>query len=403
MSRPFHTPASVALHGARPRAGVHGSLVPAIVASTTFLRDGIDDGAAFAYSRVGNPTVSALEDQLGALEEAPHALAFSSGLAAETTLLFGLLRAGDHVACGRAVYGGTVRLLRETLAGLGVETTFFDSTNPAALAAAIRPNTKVVFVETPTNPTLTLTDIESAARLAHAAGAILVVDNTFLTPVLQRPLDLGADVSVYSTTKFIEGHSAAVGGAIVTRDQALVERVHRVRKSIGTIQTPFNAWVTQQGAKTLPLRIGQQCRNAARIAALLANDPRIERVHYPGLRGFPQTDIARRQHLGANGAVVSFEVPGGIEGARAATRAVRLCGVAEHVGSVETLLTHSASMTHADVPREQREAVGISDGLLRLSVGLEDPEEVLADLDLAIDAALAASDQERSALCPVLA
>ncbi len=400
MSRPYQSSSSAALHGARTRAGVHGSLVPSIVPSTTFLRDGLDDGAAFAYSRVGNPTVAALEAQLGALEETEHALAFSSGLAAETTLLLATLRAGDHIACGRAAYGGTVRLLRETLAGLGVEASFFDSTNPAALAAAIRPNTKVVFVETPANPTLALTDIEGAARLAHTAGAILVVDNTFLTPVLQRPLDLGADVCVSSTTKFIEGHSAAVGGVVTTRDGSLAARVDRVRKSIGTIQTPFNAWVTLQGAKTLPLRLGQQSRHAARIAALLASDPRIERVHYPGLRGFAQADIARRQHLGAHGAVVSFEAPGGLQGADAAVRALALCSVVEHVGSVETLVTHSASMTHADVPREQRLAVGITDGLLRISVGLEDPEEIIADLDRAIDAAASvAASSEGRALC----
>ncbi|MBL0921737.1 MAG: PLP-dependent transferase [Phycisphaerales bacterium] len=401
MSRRFQNPATVALHGAGAAARVSGSLAPSIVPSTTFLREGLDDAAEYAYSRVGNPTVSALESALGALEGGAEAAAFSSGLSAETTLLLATLRAGDHIACGRAVYGGTVRLLRETFTGLGVEATFFDSTNAAALAAAVRPSTRVVLVETPANPTLALTDIQGAAPLAHAAGAILIVDNTFLTPALQRPLDLGADVVVYSTTKFIEGHSVAVGGAVTTRDGALADRLRRVRKSVGTIQTPFNAWATLQGLRTLPLRIGQQSRHAARIASILAGDDRVGGVHYPGLRGFAQADIARRQHLGAHGAVVSFEVPGGLAGARAAARAVRLCSVVEHVGSVETLLTHPASMTHADVPREQREAAGVTDGLLRLSVGLEDPEDVLADLDLGIDAAAAAARSEGRPPCLV--
>ncbi len=398
MSRPIPSPSTVALHGARGRASVAHALVPAIVPSTTYVRPSIDADAPHAYSRVSNPTVDALEAQLGALEDADHAIAFSSGLAAETTLFLATLRAGDHVACGRAAYGGTVRLLRETLAGLGVETTFFDATNVGTLAAAIRPNTRLVFVETPANPTLALTDLETAAQVAKAAGALFVVDNTFLTAVLQRPLDFGADATVTATTKFVDGHSAAVGGAIVTRDAALAERIRRTRKSIGTIQTPHNAWQTLQGAKTLPLRLAEQSRTAARIARLLESDARIGRVHYPGLRSFAQADLARRQHLGAHGAVLSFEAPGGLEGAKSLARSVRLCSLVEHVGSVETLLTHSASMTHADVPREQREAVGVTDGLLRLSVGLEDAEDIIADLDQAIDAALA-STQERSSPC----
>ena len=233
-------------------------LVTPIVQSTTFCRDGVDSRATHQYSRVSNPTVSALEEVLGALEAAPPAACFATGLAAETALLLALLRQGDHVVCGRAVYGGTTRLLQRILAPLGIEAAFVDTTSPAAVAAALTPRTRLVFIETPANPTLEVTDIRAIANLAHGAGALLVVDNTFLTPALQQPLSLGADITVTSTTKFIDGHSVAPGGAVVSRDEALLERVRFVRKSTGAIQTPQHAWLTLQGIKTLPLRLRAQ-------------------------------------------------------------------------------------------------------------------------------------------------
>jgi cystathionine beta-lyase/cystathionine gamma-synthase len=371
-------------------------LVQPIVQSTAFARDGLESSAPHAYSRVSNPTVAALEQALGDLEDAPPAVAFGTGLGAETALLLALVRAGDHVVCGRAVYGGTTRLLQRVFADLGVQSSLVDSTEPRAVAAALRPCTRLILVETPANPTLALTDIGALAALARSVGARLAVDNTFLTPVLQRPLDLGADISVLSTTKFIEGHSAALGGALVTRDAALLERLRFIRKATGGIAAPFNAWLTLQGLKTLPLRLQRQSSSAQRIAEELAQRPEVARVLYPTLLGPEARALAARQHLGAHGAVLAFEPEGGLSAARAIASSVRLCRLVEHVGSVETLLTHSASMTHADVPADERRAAGIPDGLLRLSVGLEDPDEILDDL---LAALVAGAQPEREAAC----
>ena len=358
-------------------------LVAPIVQSTTFCRDGIDSTAPHQYSRVSNPTVAALETALGRLEDAPPAVAYATGLAAETGLFGAVLRAGDHVVCSRALYGGKTRLLQQFLVRFGVETDFVDTTDTAAVARAVRPQTRLVFVETPANPTLDLADLRAIAEVAHRAGALLAVDNTFLTAVLQRPLDLGADLSVYSTTKLIEGHSVALGGAVVTRDEALADELRFVRKCTGAIQSPFDAWLTLQGLKTLPVRIRRQSESAHAIARWLAarGDARV--VRYPTAPGFRQTELAAAQHLGAHGAVVAFELEGGAERARGVLERVELCRLVEHVGSVQTLLTHSASMTHAAVPREQRAATGVTDGLLRLSVGLEDPGAIVADLEQA--------------------
>jgi cystathionine beta-lyase/cystathionine gamma-synthase len=369
-------------------------LVAPIVQSTTFCREGLSSSAEHRYSRESNPTVAALERALGRLEDAPPAVAYASGLAAEAGLLFALLSQGDHVVCSRAVYGGTTRLLRQVLSGLGVEASFVDTTDVAVVAASVRPETRLVLVETPANPTLDLSDVRAVSKIAHRAGALLAVDNTFLTPVLQRPLDLGADFSVYSTTKFVEGHSAALGGAVVARDEELLERLRFLRTCTGAIQSPFHAWLTLQGLKTLALRIGRQSETAAELAERLADHSEVRVVHYPTARGCARPELARRQHLGAHGAVVSFELEGGHARARRVLEAVRLCRLVEHVGSVETLLTHSATMTHASVPREQRESVGVTDGLLRLSVGIERPEDIWGDLSRAIDASGADAARE---------
>lgn len=389
-STPFST---IALHGGHPGNGPEqprrsGSLVGALTQSTTFHQSEVGGTTPYAYSRVSNPTVTEEEIVLGALEDAPPAVAFGTGLGAETGLFLALLRAGDHAVIGEAVYGGTVRLFRQLLSELGITSTFVDSSDPKNIEQAITPRTKLVFIETPANPTLKLTDIGAIAKITKARGIPLAVDNTFLTPVLQRPLDLGADISVLSTTKLIEGHSAACGGAIVSRDEKLIERVRWIRKCTGGIQAPFNAWLTTRGIKTLPLRVKEQSRNAQRIAEWLATNPHVSVVHYPGLPGFPQAELAKRQHIGnLHGAVISFEVVGGVQGGKAVLEGTRVCSLVEHVGSVETLLTHPATMTHADVPAEQRRAAGIGDGLIRLSVGLEEPEVIIADLERAIAAA----------------
>ena len=355
-------------------------LVPPIVASTTFCRDGIESDARHKYSRESNPTVAALEAALGELENAPPALAFATGLAAEATLFQAFLKAGDHVVCSRAVYGGTTRLLEQVYSPFDVSVTFVDTTDVAAVEAALEPNTRLVFLETPANPTLDLTDIAAISEIAREAGALVAVDNTFLTPLLQRPLELGADFSIYSTTKFLEGHSAALGGAIITRDRAHLDHLAFVRKCIGNIQSPFNAWVTLQGLKTLPVRFARQCATADTVARALAERDDIAHVYYPSLATDEAAAIAERQHLGAHGAVVTFELAGGLAAARALLERVKLCRLVEHVGSVETLLTHPATMTHGGVSPEQRRASGISDTLLRLSVGLEPAAAILNDL-----------------------
>jgi cystathionine beta-lyase/cystathionine gamma-synthase len=374
---------------ARAGTGTHDGdpLVAPLVQSTTFCRGGVDSGSPHAYSRVSNPTVAALETTLGELENAPPAVCFSSGLAAETALFAALLNAGDHVVCGRAVYGGTARLLQNVLCGFGIETTFVDATQSALVQAALRRDTRLVFIETPANPTLELTDLSAVASAAHQVGALVAVDNTFMTPILQQPLDFGADLSVYSTTKFVEGHSVALGGALVSRDEALLEWLRFIRKSTGGIQTPFNAWLTLNGIKTLPLRIRRQSQTAQHVADWLRQIPDVARVYYPSLDGPAQAALANKQHRGHHGAVVSFELHAGAAAARALLQRVRLCRLVEHVGSVDTLITHPATMTHADVPPEQRAETGISDGLLRLSIGLEDAPAITADLEQALAAA----------------
>jgi len=361
-------------------------LVLPIVQSTTFFQDGLESRAEHRYSRESNPTVAALERALGDLEGAPPAICFATGLAAETGLFTTLLQAGEHVVASRAIYGGTTRLLEQIFPRLGITATFVDTTNLDAVRGAIRPETRLVFLETPANPTLDVTDIEAVASIAHDAGALVAVDNTFLTAVLQRPLELGADISVYSTTKLIDGHSVALGGAVVARDKAFLERLAFTRKCTGGVQAPFNAWLTLQGLKTLPLRIAQQSANAQTIANWLGEQPETLVVHYPGAEQSERAEIARRQHLGAHGAVVSFELEGGEARARRILQHVRLCTLVEHVGAIQTLLTHSASMTHAGVDRVDRERVGVTQGLLRISVGLEDPADVIEDLAQAIRA-----------------
>jgi cystathionine beta-lyase/cystathionine gamma-synthase len=362
-------------------------LVAPLVQSTTFCRDGVDSTAEHAYSRVSNPTVAALERALGRLEDAPPAVCFGTGLGAEAALFFALLRSGDHVICGQAVYGGTTRLLQQVLPELGIEASFVDTTDLRAVAETVRASTKLVFVETPANPTLDVTDIAAVAEIAHRAGALLAVDNTFLTAVLQQPLELGADLSVYSTTKFIEGHSVALGGAVVSRDEVLLDRLRFIRKCTGGIQSPLNAWLTLQGLKTLPLRIRRQSESAQQIAAWLATHPAVGRVYYPTLGTDDQLLIAQAQHAGHHGAVVSFELEGGADAAQVFVRSIRLPRLVEHVGSVETLITHPASMTHADVPAHERNEIGVTDGLLRLSVGLEDPGAIIADFEQALGVA----------------
>jgi cystathionine beta-lyase/cystathionine gamma-synthase len=295
-------------------------------------------------------------------------------------LCLALLRAGDHVVASQAVYGGTVRLFKQVLEPFGVTADFVDTADETALRNAVTAKrTRLVFIETPANPTLRLTDIKLAATIAHEAGALFVVDNTLLTPALQRPFDLHADVVLHSTTKFIEGHNATVGGALITRDPDLHERFAFTRNAIGAIQSPFPAWLTLQGVKTVGLRMAQHSANALQIARFLETHPRVTKILYPGLESFPQFELARKQQT-SGGALIAFEIEGGVEAGIRLMNSVELCALAENLGSAETLITHPASMTHADVPASQRQAAGITDGLVRLSVGLEDPADIIRDL-----------------------
>jgi cystathionine beta-lyase/cystathionine gamma-synthase len=374
---------TLALHaGTRPDP-ITGAMLTPIYQTTTYRQAAVGQDKGFTYSRSGNPTVSALERRLAALEGGAFCSCFATGMAATTALCLALLGAGDRVVVSQAVYGGTVRLLRQVLAPFRVQAEFVDTSDEDALSEALHQPTKFLFIETPANPTLKLTDIQLASRLCKEADTLLVVDNTLLTPALQRPFDLGADVVLHSTTKFIEGHNATVGGALVANDADLHEKFTFIRNAIGAIQSPFPAWLTLQGIKTLPLRMARHSESALRIARFLEDHDCVQSVIYPGLESFPQFELAQRQQR-TGGALIAFEVKSGVQAGIRLMNSVRLCALAENLGASETIITHPASMTHADVPTAQREAAGITDGLVRLSVGLEDPIDLIRDLDQAL-------------------
>jgi cystathionine beta-lyase/cystathionine gamma-synthase len=307
-------------------------------------------------------------------------------MAAITALSLALLKSGDHVVCGDVVYGGTVRLYQQVLEQFGVEATFVDTSDLDKTAAAFKPNTRLAIIETPANPTLKLTDIAAVSKIAKDKGAIVAVDNTFLTAYLQRPLELGADIVVYSTTKYIEGHNSVIGGAVLTNDAAILEKIKFVQNAVGFAQAPFDAWLTLRGLKTLPLRLARHSENAQAIAEYLEEHQRVTNVAYPGLKSFKQYDLAVKQQRG-HGGMLAFEIEGGLEAGKRVATSVRLIQLAESLGAVESLLTHPASMTHVPIPRAQRLATGITDGLLRLSVGLETAKDLITDLDQALASA----------------
>jgi len=374
---------TLALHAGAVPDPATGAILPPIYQTTTYRQEAVGRDKGFTYSRSANPTVSALERRLAALEGAEFCTCYGTGLAATTALCLALLRAGDRVVVSQAVYGGTVRLFQQVLTKFGVAAEFVDTSDEQVLANALRKPTRFVFIETPANPTLKVTDIRLAASLAKNSGALLIVDNTLLTPALQRPLDLGADVVLHSTTKFIEGHNATVGGALITREPKLQEQFYFARNATGVIQSPFPAWLTLQGIKTLPLRMARHSENARRVAEFLSAHHAVTKVLYPGLESFPQFELAQRQQK-SGGAMIAFELKGGVEAGVRLMNSVRLCALAENLGAAETLITHPASMTHADVPGAQRAAAGITDGLVRLSVGLEDPRDLISDLSCAL-------------------
>jgi len=372
---------------------LYGSVAPPIYQTSTFAFDSPEQGAArfagrepgFIYTRMGNPTTAMLEASVAELEEGTGALATASGMAAVSTAFFSLLSSGDHVVCSASVYGPTRTVLERDFSRFGVTASMVDTSRPDALQGALTDRTRMVFVETPANPTLAVTDIALAAELAHGAGALLVVDNTFMSPVLQKPFRFGADVVIHSVTKFLNGHSDVVGGILVFRDQALLARVRPVLHYLGGTMDPHQAWLVLRGLRTLALRVRQAQENARALADVLARHPAVAEVRYPGLPGHPQADLIARQMAGP-GALISFELKGGVEAGRALLGAVRIPALAVSLGGVESLIQHPASMTHAGVDRSDRLAAGITDGLVRLSVGCEDGSDLVADLHQALDA-----------------
>jgi cystathionine gamma-synthase len=359
--------------------------VPPIHQVSTFKQDGVGGlRGGYEYSRSANPTRSALEECLAAIEGGTRGLAFASGLAAEDTLLRAVCKPGDHVVIPNDAYGGTFRLFAQVLTRWGVDYTPVPLSDPDAVRAAMRPSTVVVWVETPTNPLLSIADIGALASIAHDAGALLVVDNTFASPYLQQPLALGADVVVHSTTKYLGGHSDVVGGALVSSDAELGERLAYHQNAMGAVSGPFDAWLVLRGTKTLAVRMARHCENGLAVARFVAAHPNVTRVYYPGLPDHPQHALAASQMRGFGG-MLSFDVasPGA---AKLVLERFRLFALAESLGGVESLVCHPASMTHASVPPDRRAAIGLSDSLIRLSVGIEDPADLIADVQQALDA-----------------
>jgi len=365
---------------------VTGSILTPIYQSTTFVQDSVDEYLAkgFSYSRSGNPTVKALETKLTVLENGAACTCYATGMAAIQAVIQATLSAGDHAVVSDVAYGGTYRLCTAVYRRYGVEFSFVNTADASAVRAAIRTNTKLILTETPANPTLKLTDIRAISDIARERGIPHAVDNTFLTPYYQRPLDLGANLSIHSTTKYFDGHNATVGGAVVADDGALDKKVRFVMNAAGVIMSPWVAWLTLQGTKTLSIRLERQSANAQVIAEFLQGHPKVERVAYPGLESFPQHALAKSQASGF-GAMLWFEVKGGVRAGKKLMDSVELCTLAENLGSVETLITHPVTMTHADVDAAERKRVGITDGLVRLSVGLEDVEDLVEDLRAALD------------------
>lgn len=376
---------TLAIHAGYEPDPIHGAVMPPIVLSTTFAQEGPGAHKGFDYGRSGNPTRNSLEACIAALEGGSHGLAYASGCAATTNVMH-LLRPGDHILCGDDVYGGTFRILDKVMKPLGYEMTMIDMSDLGRVQSAMKPNTKLVWMETPSNPMLKIFDIAGVAEIAKKSGAILAVDNTFATPVLQRPLELGASLVVHSTTKYLNGHSDAVGGAIVTKDAALAERLRFLQNAIGAIPSPFDCYLVLRGLKTLPVRMRQHVASARAIAEKLVEHPQVVRVHYPGLQSHPGHAVASRQ-MKAPGGMISFDLKGNLEQARSFLKALRVFVCAESLGGVESLAEHPAIMTHASVPAESRRALGIADGLVRLSVGLEDESDLWADLERGFAAA----------------
>lgn len=360
----------------------NGSIVVPVYQSVNFKFQEVGKIPEFEYSRTGNPTRTAFEQCLASLEEADYGLAFGSGMAAIDALL-SILRPGDHVVSSEHIYGGTFRLFEKVYRPRGIEFTYVETTSTEAFAQAIRPNTKIVWIETPANPLLQLVDVRAVAEIAHAGGAILAADNTFASPYFQRPLTQGADIIAHSTTKFISGHSDVIGGAVVTHNKELFEAVKFYQNNAGAIPGPWDCWLSLRGLKTLAVRMRQHAANAQAVAEFLQDHPQVAETIYPGLPTHPQHDLAKRQMDGF-GAVVTFRLKSGLEQVRSFVKPLQIFLFAESLGGVESLVSHPATMSHAPLTPEERAKSGITDGTIRLSVGIEDIEDLLEDLDRAL-------------------
>ena len=375
--------ATTAIHtGSEPDEATGAVTVP-IYQTSTYAQDALGQTRkGYEYARTQNPTRSAVERNIAALEGAKFGFAFASGMAAIDATLR-LVKAGEHVIVSDNTYGGTARLFNRILSNYGIEFEYVDTSEPLNVEAALKPNTKMVFLETPTNPVMIVTDLKEISEIAHRAGARVVCDNTFLSPYLQRPMEFGVDIVVHSTTKYLNGHSDGVGGIVVLNDEEDANWIGFVQNSAGAILSPFDSWLVVRGTKTLALRMEQHDKSGRAVAAFLEEHPKVRKVYYPGSASHPQHALARRQQRGFGG-MVSFDV-GSLAAARKVLESVKLCTLAESLGGVETLISHPATMTHASVDVAKRERLGITDGMVRISVGIEDTDDSISDLDQALE------------------
>ncbi|MBV8544571.1 MAG: cystathionine gamma-synthase [Acidobacteria bacterium] len=371
------------IHAGQEPEPVTGAVTYPIFQTSTYVQPELGKHKGFEYARTKNPTRSVLEANLAALERGKHAHCFASGMSATDTV-FRMLKSGDHVVAGENMYGGSFRLFNKVCEKFGLQFTYVDTACVEKVRAALRPNTKIVFLETPTNPMMTVTDIAACAEVAHKNDSLVVVDNTFCSPWLQQPLELGADIVVHSTTKFLNGHSDSVGGVVITNDDAIAEQIGFLQNAVGAILSPMDSWLILRGVKTLAVRMKQHEENGRAMADYLSRQPKALKVYYPGLPDHPQHELAKRQMRGF-GAMISFEL-GSLANAKKFLDRVRLCSLGESLGGVETLISHPETMTHASVPLDTRTRLGITPGLVRISVGIEDVEDLIADVEQAFAA-----------------
>lgn len=372
---------TIAIHAGNEPDPTTGSVSVPIYQTSTYAQEGLGKHKGYEYARTHNPTRSALEKNVAALEGARFGFAFASGMSAIDAVLK-LVRAGEHIILSDNTYGGTFRLFDRVLSNYGVEFDLVDTTDVSNLEKAFKPNTKMVFVETPTNPVMAITDLKAVSEIAHYHGAKVVCDNTFMSPYLQRPMEFGVDIVVHSTTKYLNGHSDSVGGFVALNDEKDAEWIGFIQNSVGAILSPFDSFLVLRGTKTLALRMERHDANGRVVAKFLEEHPKVKKVYYPGLPSHPQHELAKRQQKGFGG-MISFDT-GSLEKARVVLESVKLCTLAESLGGVETLICHPATMTHASVPKERRERLGITDGLVRISVGIEDVEDIVEDLERAL-------------------